>query len=100
MRSELVTGALKYVPNRFLLTRVAAKALREFHRPNTRIAETANQVLFRFSLSDPMARGPKPSPSKCLNYGARVESGTCGSVEFGYVRVRTCMTRACEQREY
>ena len=64
MRSELVTGALKYVPNRFLLTRVAAKALREFHRPNIRIAETANQVLFRFSLSDPMARGPKPSPSK------------------------------------
>ena len=56
MRSELVTGALKHVPNRYLLTRLAAKAIRGFHRPNTRVAETANEVLFRFSLSDPLAR--------------------------------------------
>jgi hypothetical protein len=64
MRSELVTGALKYVPNRYLLARLAAKAIRGFHRPSTRIAETANQVLFRFSLSDPMARSPKRSTPK------------------------------------
>ena len=57
MCSELVTGALKHIPNRYLLTRLAATAIRAFHRPDTRIAETANQVLFRFSLKDPMAPG-------------------------------------------
>jgi hypothetical protein len=62
MRSELVTGALRYVPNRYLLTRLAAKAIRGFHRPNTRIAETANEVLFRFSLSDPLRRPKRESP--------------------------------------
>ena len=64
MRSELVTGALKYVPNRYLLTRLAAKAIRGFHRPNNRVAETANEVLFRFNLSDPSARRRKPSSPK------------------------------------
>lgn len=48
MRSELVASALKHVPNRYLLTCMAAKAIRGFHRPNTRIAETANDVLRRF----------------------------------------------------
>jgi hypothetical protein len=60
MRSELVTSALKHVPSRYMLTHLAAKAIRGLHRPNSRIAETANQVLLRFSSSDPMARKPKP----------------------------------------
>ena len=53
MRSELVFGATHYVANRYLLVRVAAKAVRAFHRPNTRIAETANDVLQRFSSENP-----------------------------------------------
>jgi len=53
MRSELVFGAIHSVANRYLLVRVAAKAIRAFHRPNTRIAETANDVLLRFSFEDP-----------------------------------------------
>jgi len=61
MRSELVTGALQHVPNRYLLTHVAAKAIRAFHRPNTRIADTANDVLRRFSTKNPIALRPKPS---------------------------------------
>lgn len=64
MRSELVTGALKYVPNRYRLTHLAAKAVRAFHRPNTRIAETANEVLARFGRSDPTAREARPSSGK------------------------------------
>ncbi len=60
MRAELVMRALKHVPNRFLLTRVAAVAIRGFHRPNTRIAETANEVFRRFSQTDPVERKPKP----------------------------------------
>lgn len=55
MRSDLVFGALKYVPNRFLLTKLAAKAIRELHKPATRIAETANDVLERFGRANPMA---------------------------------------------
>jgi hypothetical protein len=45
MRSELAFGAMTYVSNRFLLTGVAAKATRKFHRPNTRIQDTANECL-------------------------------------------------------
>lgn len=61
MRSELVTGALQHVPNRFLLTRVAAKAIRAFHRPNSRIADTTNDVLRRFSTRNPIALRPTSS---------------------------------------
>jgi hypothetical protein len=55
MRSELVFGAMTYVPNRFLLTRVAATATRKFHRPNTRIQDTANEVFGRFRHAKPLA---------------------------------------------
>jgi hypothetical protein len=54
MRSELVFDAMAYVQNRFLLTMLAAKATRKLHRPNTRIQETANDVLVRFSYTNPM----------------------------------------------
>jgi hypothetical protein len=49
MRSDLVFAVMPHVPNRFLLTRLAAKATRKFHRPNTRIQETVNEVLMRFN---------------------------------------------------
>jgi hypothetical protein len=58
MRSELVFGAMTYVSNRFLLTRVAAKATRRFHRPNTRIQDTANEVFERFTRANPLAGVP------------------------------------------
>ncbi len=48
MRSELVFAAMAHVPNRFLLTKLAASATRKFHRPNTRVEETVNDVLVRF----------------------------------------------------
>ena len=55
MRSELVFGAMTYVSNRLLLTRVTAKATRKFHRPNTRIQDTANEVFERFRRANPLA---------------------------------------------
>jgi hypothetical protein len=55
MRSDLVFGALTHVSNRFQLTKLAAKATRQLHRPNTRIQETMNDVLIRFSQANPMA---------------------------------------------
>jgi hypothetical protein len=56
MRSDLVFGAMANVSNRYQLTMLAAKAIRKFHRPNTRIQETANEVLVRFSRANPIGR--------------------------------------------
>ena len=55
MRSELVFGAMAHVPNRFLLTKLASKAVRKLHRPNTRIQNTANDVFARFTHANPIA---------------------------------------------
>jgi hypothetical protein len=55
MRSDLVFGAMTYVSKRFLLTSLASKATRSFHRPNTRIQDTANEVFERFSHANPLA---------------------------------------------
>ena len=55
MRSELVFGAMTYVSNRFLLSRLTSKAIRKLHRPNTRIEDTTNDVFVRFSHADPLA---------------------------------------------
>jgi hypothetical protein len=56
MRSQLVFGAMINVSNRFLLTKLASKVTRRFHRPHDRIQETTNAVLVRFSAINPMAR--------------------------------------------
>jgi len=48
MRSELVYPAVRKVPNRYLLCQVASKATRKFHRPNTRVQDTMNQILEKF----------------------------------------------------
>jgi hypothetical protein len=55
MRSELVFGAMTYVSNRFLLTRLAATATRSFHKPNTRIQDTANEVFEHFAHANPLS---------------------------------------------
>ena len=52
MRSDLVFEALHTLRNRYLLCQLASKATRRFHRPNTRIQETMNEVLDKISLSD------------------------------------------------
>jgi len=44
MRSELVYSAGLQVPNRFLLSTLAMKAVRRLHVTNTRVEETTNQV--------------------------------------------------------
>jgi len=51
MRSDLIYDALETVPNRYLLCQVASKATRKFHKPNTRIQETTNEVLSRFGTA-------------------------------------------------
>lgn len=51
MRSELIYDALRTVENRYLLCQVASKATRKFHKPNTRIQDTMNEVFERFAES-------------------------------------------------
>jgi hypothetical protein len=55
MRSDLIFGAVNHIPNRFLLVRALAKASRALHRPGTRIQDTANDVLARFTRANPIA---------------------------------------------
>ncbi len=47
IRSDLVFDALHTLRNRYMLCQLASKATRKFHRPNTRIQETMNEVLER-----------------------------------------------------
>ena len=52
MRSDLAFGALHTVINRYMLCQLASKATRRFHRPNTRIQDTMNEVLTRIASAD------------------------------------------------
>ena len=52
MRSDRVFDALHTLRNRYMLCQLASKATRKFHRPNTRIQETMNDVLERISSSE------------------------------------------------
>jgi hypothetical protein len=51
MRAELTFMALTHESNRYLLTRLIAKATRKMHRPNTRLQDTMNDALERFGSS-------------------------------------------------
>ena len=52
MRSDLIFGALAHVTNRYTLCQLASKATRKFHKPNTRIQDTTNEVLHRIADAD------------------------------------------------
>ena len=52
MRSELVFEAVHTLRNRYMLCQLASKATRKFHRPNTRIQDTTNEVLNRIADSE------------------------------------------------
>ena len=53
MRSDLVFGALSHVSNRYQLCQLASKATRKLHKPNTRLQDTTNDVLYRFRKAHP-----------------------------------------------
>jgi hypothetical protein len=74
MRSELVFGATTYVSNRFLLTRLASKAIRKLHKPNARIEDTTNDVFERFSHANPLARASYVDNLQPFPYIVQAES--------------------------
>ena len=49
MRSKLIHGALRPLGNRYTLCQLASQATRRFHKPNTRIQDTMNEVLTRLA---------------------------------------------------
>jgi hypothetical protein len=59
MRSELIFGTVAYVSNRYLLAMLASKATRKFHRPNTRIQDTANDAFAHIGRTKPAAGVPR-----------------------------------------
>ncbi len=60
MRSDLIYGALGTVQNRYMLCQLASKATRKFHKPNTRVQETMNDVLVRFGKAKDPERVLQP----------------------------------------
>ena len=54
MRSDLIFGAIKNVPNRFLLSQLASRAARKLHRSGNRMQDTANDVFERFGRANPI----------------------------------------------
>jgi hypothetical protein len=62
MRSDLVFGALSHVSNRYQLCQLASKATRKLHKPNTRLQDTANEVLSRFHTTNPGSLAPVQTP--------------------------------------
>ncbi len=52
MRSDRVFDALNTLRNRYMLCQLASKATRKFHRPNTRIQETMNQVFDKIAIAE------------------------------------------------
>jgi hypothetical protein len=59
MRSELIFGALTHVSNRYQLCQLASKATRKLHKPNSRLQDTTNEVLYRFRNANPGMTAPK-----------------------------------------
>jgi len=64
MRSDLVFGALSHVSNRYQLCQLASKATRKLHKPNTRVQDTANEVLARFHTINPGTLAPFEAPEE------------------------------------
>ena len=67
MRSDLIFGTTAHVSNRYLLSMLAAKAVREMHKPGIRVEETINDVLKHFGRVYPMAK-VQTGPAVSLAY--------------------------------
>ena len=67
MRSDLIFGATAHVSNRYLLSKLAAKAVREMHKPGIRVEETINDVFMHFRRANPMAK-VQTGPAVSLPY--------------------------------
>jgi hypothetical protein len=83
MRSHLVFGALAQISNRYRLCKLATKATRKIHRPNTRLQDTINEVFIRVQGTNPeaqmAARAPTSRSGWCESLGRLDEAEFRGS---------------------
>jgi hypothetical protein len=70
MRSDLVFEALHTLRNRYMLCQLASKTTRRFHKPNTRIQETMNEVLNRIASSEREAVLTEPEAAEAQRRAA------------------------------
>ena len=66
MRADLTSMALARESNRYLLTRLIAKATRKLHRPKTRLQDTVNEAFEQFDCSKPGAARRAAEAACCL----------------------------------
>jgi hypothetical protein len=64
MRSDLIYDSVGTVQNRYMLCQLVSKATRRFHRPNTRIQETMNEILLRVGKAPETKRVMEFNPTK------------------------------------
>ena len=68
MRSHLIFGAMEPVQNRYMLCQLVSRATRKFHRPQTRVQDTMNQIFNRFASAkvteDVMDVAPERIPAR------------------------------------
>jgi hypothetical protein len=64
MRSDLIYESLKPVNNRYLLCQLVSKATRKFHKPNTRIQDTMNDIFVRVGKADEQEAVISVTPGK------------------------------------
>jgi hypothetical protein len=76
MRSELIFGALTQVSNRYQLCQLASKATRKLHKPNTRLQDTTNEVLYRFRNANPGMNAPIEEPQAQTTPSTRASHAT------------------------
>src|ERR1017187_6754047 len=73
-RSDRVFDALHTLRNRYMLCQIASKATRKFHKPNTRIQETMNEVFERIASSERQAVLAEPENFKGAQRGATYQA--------------------------
>ncbi len=78
MRSDLVFRSLTHVRNRYRLCKLASKATRRFHRPNSRLQDTINDVLSRFYAANPEGevREEMPAAQRAGRRGTAYRAGS------------------------
>jgi hypothetical protein len=62
MRSELIFKAASQETNRYMLVRLASRATRMLHWPNTRIADTMNNALQHLGHGTPVVAAAVRKP--------------------------------------
>jgi hypothetical protein len=96
MRSELVFEAVHTLRNRYMLCQLASKATRKFHKPNTRIQDTTNDVLQLIADSERQNIIRRPLPGGRVVALASQGPMQIGELALPTIRISGAPTSECE----